>query len=142
MCRSASILLALLPILMHAQSDTSGSPPQLRTIKIQVGPSFLTTQDSIGFTRFIQENVLPEMTVEPFVFEADFRLVWHERNYPGHWSVVRGDGRTLQAFMTDPPVQCPPLACVPQPLGIGRMVIVHDPPMGMYQIDRWYFVAE
>lgn len=136
-----SLLLALLPQGLRAQDGPDEPATARGTRATWQGPSFISAQDSIDFTRFMQESASPEGTVLPFVMDADYRLVWHEHHSPGWWVVTRGDGRTLRAFNADPPLSCPPMGCVSQPLSPGRMVIVHDPPMGLYCIDRWYFEA-
>lgn len=80
-------------------------------------------------------------TIVPRALQQEYRLVWHEQHYPGFWSVVRGDGRTLAEFTAKPPIAFHPFEGIPHSLGGGRVVIASDPPMGLFRINRWYFEA-
>ncbi len=133
--------LALLPLALFAQADSSATVRVLFQHFTHGGPAFLSAQDSLDFAQFKDRCARAPDTSGVAFDRSAYRLVWHEQNYQGFWTITRVSGQTLKEFHAAGMAPRFPFRSPHEPFGPRCAAVVRDPPMGSIQRDVWYFEA-
>jgi hypothetical protein len=127
--------------LLHAQ----GGPPDPLLHRLRswydaeaLGP-LCSAADSAAFARFKAAASAGTGSERPPHPPEEYRLVWVEAREGHDLRILRGDGRTLAAFMEAPPLTGRGWALQPWYNGERYATFGDSPPTGLIRSEYWYF---